>query len=417
MAETLNQLADIISNSVSALVNICAADGAAFPSLDDNFSPEFEGFRKNPLAAEAANLIATAVCSLHNYPFFMQFPGLPYRISTHFMLLQHFESAALRVCLESNVIEVLREAGPSVDIDAMKLGRLLRYLATHHIFREVSPEVFANNRVSSILDSGKSLEALQASPTSKHEGTIGLAALAGHLLDESHKSSAYAFENLTHPDTKFSGEPFHAPPSIINGVLNFLPGFDWKSLADDATVVDVGGGVGSSSLLLAKQFLPLHIVVQDRPAVVEEGVKVWNDIFPGSLESGRIQLQAHDFFTPQTVRDASVFLLKQILHDWSDIYASRILVQLRQAATPHTKILLFETILPYACRTYLDDTDEIPGGVPEAPPPLIANYGATNVMGYNGDMGHMAMLLHHNSQERTLRQMDRLLSACGWKIV
>ena len=33
-------------------------------------------------------------------------------------------------------------------------GRCLRILATHHIFHEVRPNVFANNRVSSLLDSG-----------------------------------------------------------------------------------------------------------------------------------------------------------------------------------------------------------------------------------------------------------------------
>lgn len=36
------------------------------------------------------------------------------------------------------------------------LARVLRLLATEFIFREVSPDVFANNRISSILDTGKS---------------------------------------------------------------------------------------------------------------------------------------------------------------------------------------------------------------------------------------------------------------------
>ena len=40
------------------------------------------------------------------------------------------------------------------------IGRVLRLLATHHIFREVSPDVFTNNRISSLLDTGKSVEEL-----------------------------------------------------------------------------------------------------------------------------------------------------------------------------------------------------------------------------------------------------------------
>ena len=41
-------------------------------------------------------------------------------------------------------------------------ARILRLLATNHIFIEVSPDVFANNRLSSTLDTGKSVEELLA---------------------------------------------------------------------------------------------------------------------------------------------------------------------------------------------------------------------------------------------------------------
>ena len=44
----------------------------------------------------------------------------------------------------------------------MLLARILRLLATNHIFTEVSPDVFANNRLSSVLDTGNSVEELLA---------------------------------------------------------------------------------------------------------------------------------------------------------------------------------------------------------------------------------------------------------------
>jgi hypothetical protein len=75
-------------------------------------------------------------------------------------------------------------------------ARVLRLLATNYIFTEVSPDVFANNRLSSALDTGKSVEELLAklvpsllifsrelrivSPESKHVGTIGLTSLLEH---------------------------------------------------------------------------------------------------------------------------------------------------------------------------------------------------------------------------------------------
>jgi len=72
-------------------------------------------------------------------------------------------------------------------------ARILRILATNYIFTEVSPDVFANNRLSSVLDTGKSVEELLAklvpsllifndelrivSPESKHTGTLGITSL------------------------------------------------------------------------------------------------------------------------------------------------------------------------------------------------------------------------------------------------
>ena len=47
-------------------------------------------------------------------------------------------------------------------------------------------------------------------------------------------------------------------------------GFDWAELATNSVIVDVGGGVGSQTLTLAKTFDHLKFVVQDRPSVIEE---------------------------------------------------------------------------------------------------------------------------------------------------
>ena len=41
-------------------------------------------------------------------------------------------------------------------------ARNLRLLATNHIFIEVSPDVFTINRLSSVLDTGKSVDELLA---------------------------------------------------------------------------------------------------------------------------------------------------------------------------------------------------------------------------------------------------------------
>lgn len=60
-----------------------------------------------------------------------------------------------------------------------------------------------------------------------------------------------------------------------------LVGFEWHSLPRNSVIVDVGGGIGSTSMLLASAFssaddngLDLRFIIQDRPIVVEMGEKV-----------------------------------------------------------------------------------------------------------------------------------------------
>jgi O-methyltransferase domain len=97
--------------------------------------------------------------------------------------------------------------------------------------------------------------------------------------------------------------------------------------------------------------------------------------------------QAHDFFEAQPQKTASIFLLKQIMHDWSDAYCAKILTRLRASAMPSTKLLLLDSIMPFTCHDPSADNDSgIPGAVPkEAPAPLLANFGAVSEMIYCAD--------------------------------
>jgi len=90
---------------------------------------------------------------------------------------------------------------------------------------------------------------------------------------------------------------------------------------------------------------------------------------------------AHDFFTPQPVQNAAVFLLRVISHDWPDDFVARILLQLRCAATPQTKLVLADYILPFACE---DHTGDI-GAVKTLAPPesgLLPNLGKASATAF-----------------------------------
>ncbi|KAG5331582.1 hypothetical protein C0989_007906 [Termitomyces sp. Mn162] len=446
MISHIRQLQSLINNSIDQLQSVCESTGAAIPDLYAPFSPESEAFRANAAAAEAANIISAAALQLEAIL-------TPPHVSLYHVVAGHFRSAALRVCLESNVNEILREAGPNGlhvnDIaskngqDPRKLARFLRYLANNHIYREVTPNVFANTRISSMLDTLKPSQDVKAHPETKHDNTPGMTALVGHHLDESFKASAYAWETLSDPMTVKSGDPTAAPLSRafnvkqtywdflahdelrsrrfnigMRGVQAMQPAnailkaYDWKKLPRGSVIVDVGGGVGSDSLSLIREFPTLDIVIQDLAPVIEDAKAFWQK----NLPNAKVSLEVQDFFKPQPKdRNVSIFLLKQILHDWSDEYCVKFLTQLRAAAQVNTRLLLVESLIPFACHDPGNHALDIPGSVPhEAPVPLLANYGAVNEMGYNADI---LMFFLFNSQERTIQHINELLLSTGWKAI
>lgn len=46
--------------------------------------------------------------------------------------------------------------------DLYPTARILRYLSTRHIFKEVEPDVFANNRISTLLVKPRSLKEIES---------------------------------------------------------------------------------------------------------------------------------------------------------------------------------------------------------------------------------------------------------------
>ena len=120
----------------------------------------------------------------------------------------------------------------------------------------------------------------------------------------------------------------------------------------------------------------------------------WNSHEPKAIADGQVTIQAHDFFTPQPIKDADIFLLRYVLHDWPNAKSVEVLKRLREAAVPgKTKVVVIDSVIQYACtidqkkvRGAEDIVFEGSDKKSEVPVGLLANLGKAQGRSYYLDM-------------------------------
>ncbi|RYP66640.1 hypothetical protein DL771_007683 [Monosporascus sp. 5C6A] len=110
-------------------------------------------------------------------------------------------------------------------------------------------------------------------------------------------------EHASWPDLGVESDSYMQSQSKVHHgakAEHLLEGFDWGSLREGSQVVDVGGGSGDASLVVARVFKTLRFGVQDQATPIDNARnqkakaaddEVWQ----------RIELQEQDFFGPQPV--------------------------------------------------------------------------------------------------------------------
>jgi hypothetical protein len=88
----------------------------------------------------------------------------------------------------------------------------------------------------------------------------------------------------------------------------------------------------------------------------------------GRCRMPHTRCSAQDFFEPQAIKEPAAFVLRFVLHDWADASNIKILKNLRAAAKPTTRLVIFDSLMPHVCA--------VPGGPPPPPSPLLGNVGA-----------------------------------------
>ncbi|KAI4331090.1 hypothetical protein MLD38_029313 [Melastoma candidum] len=115
------------------------------------------------------------------------------------------------------------------------------------------------------------------------------------------------------------------------------------------TLVDVGGGAGELSRIVADEFPLMDCIVMDLPHVVSESST--------RSKNGNLRFVAGDMF--EAVPSADAVLLKWILHDWSDEECVKILKRCREAVSSNGrvgKVILIEEVMRPEDETEHDQT-------------------------------------------------------------
>lgn len=135
----------------------------------------------------------------------------------------------------------------------------------------------------------------------------------------------------------FSYSPAYSPGPLIHYMND-------ENLTK-GVLVDVGGSQGAFSMPIANRFPDIKCIIQDRPEVI---ARVHTHVRTDELAKldGPVEFMSHDFFTSQLIHGADIYLLRWILHGWSDKYAIKILRSLIPALKNSSRVLIHECIVP-----------------------------------------------------------------------
>jgi len=117
----------------------------------------------------------------------------------------------------------------------------------------------------------------------------------------------------------------------IAGVLN---SYDFSGFR---TIADIGGGRGHLLEAILKAAPQARGVLFDQPHVTAAARAA-------GMESERLRMSPGSFFE-DPLPSADCYLIMQVIHDWSDKEAARILAAIRKAAAAGAKLLLIECIV------------------------------------------------------------------------
>jgi len=263
--------------------------------------------------------------------------------------------------------------------DSDTLSRLLRASVSAGFVDETAPDTFASTPLLDTLRSDVSGSLRSVARFGGHPAIWN--AWAGLLGAVTHGTPAFTsvhgiglFEMLERDADLAS--TFHRVQQLNARIDAGL--LDALDLARFPRIVDIGGGSGGLAAQIADAVAGVLVTVVDRRGAVA-----------GVIRDERVGAVAADVFegVPAALAGADAYLLKHVLHDWSDSKAIELLRICRDALAPSGRVFVIESVLPDSGR---------PG--PAA-------------------MHDINMLVLTGGRERTVSQFRALIEAAGLALV
>lgn len=127
--------------------------------------------------------------------------------------------------------------------------------------------------------------------------------------------------------------------SVEDRVAGVLESYDFSGAR---RIIDIGGGTGTLIAAIASANNNVAGTIFDSPAVMDEA----RDYLDKRGLSDRCQAIAGDFFHDSIPAGGDLYLLSNIIHDWDDDHAAKILLNCRSAMYDGSTLLIIEQIMP-----------------------------------------------------------------------
>ncbi len=235
--------------------------------------------------------------------------------------------------------ELARLSGTSEDF----LRRVLRYLSSEGVFEERAADLFA------LTERGYWLRSDVAGSLRPRAVFIGgdvSWTSWGHLtacLRRGISGTEVAFGQglfdylRDHPEAATRFNTFMADQTAAS-VSAVLKAYDFSDVSD---LVDIGGGRGALVAGLLQAYAGLRGILFDQPSVVAQA----QPLLERAGIAERCRIVGGDFFAEMPA-GADLYVMKFVLHDWSDDDCLRILANCREAMAENGRLLIVEHILP-----------------------------------------------------------------------